>query len=113
MLPFLHHVIEAWLAVELCSIVADIEGDRAALLAFEISEFVAMDFAKFLAVTELDFHALLAEEILRIHVFAKGSIEVVLAAVVDSAAIVAIVECHVVHHVLERICPLRLCQSRA
>ena len=113
MFSLLHHVIEAWLAVELCSIVADIEGYRAALLAFEISEFVAMDFAKFLAVSELDFHALLAEEILRIHVFAKGSIEVVLAAVVDSAALEAIVECHVVHHVLERICPLRFCQSRA
>ena len=70
-----------------------------------------MEIAKFFAVSELNFHALLAEEILRIHVFAEGSIEIVLATVVYSAALEAIVQCHVVHHELERICPLRLCQS--
>ena len=109
----LHQVIEAGLAVELCSTIADIEGDRAAVLAFEIGELVAVEIAKFLAVSELNFHALLAEEILRIHVFAKGPIEIVLAAIVDSAALEAIVQCHVVHHVMEGIRPLLLCESRS
>lgn len=80
-------------------------------MAFEVGKLVAMDFADFLAVSELFFHALLAEEILGFHVLAQCSIEIVLASIVDSLALEAIVESHLVHHELEWISFLSLCET--
>ena len=106
-----HHVVEAGLAVELCAVVADKERDRAAVLALEVAELVAVQGAHFLAVAEGHLGAWLTEEVFGVHVLAQRTIVVILAAVVDAMARIAVVKSHLLHHELERVGFLLCCEA--
>ena len=71
-------------------------------MAFEVSEFVAVKIAVFLAVAEFDFSAALAEEALWIHVLTDCAIIVILAAIVNFVAFIAVVESHLLSHEFQR-----------
>ena len=60
-----------------------------------------MSFAPFFAVAKLYFGAMLTEEVLWVHVLADGAIIVILAAIVNFAAVIAVVESHLLGHEFE------------
>ena len=93
-------VVEAGLASELLSSFKDKEGNRAAQLALEVCKLVSVRLAYLFAVAESFLSALLAQEVLRIHVFAKGPLVVIHSAKVDLTAIVAVVQSCLIKHEL-------------
>jgi len=90
-LSLLHDVVEAGLARQPLTVVADVECDRAAIIALKVSELVAMDLTDFLAVSEFLLCALLAHEALQFLVLAQRTIVIVHASQVNLRTLEAIV----------------------
>ena len=99
----LHVVVEARLAEHGPAILNRVERNRAAKVALEVLELIAMHLAQFFAVPERLLRAGLAQEVLRFFSLAHRPIEVILAAAVHSLALVAVVHRHLLQHELERL----------
>jgi len=96
-------IVEARLAEHGPTVLNRVECDRAAEVALEVLELVAMHFAHFLTVPERLLRTPLAQEVLRNLSFAHGPIKVILAAAVHCLALVAVVHRHLLQHELKGI----------
>lgn len=70
-----------------------------------------MLFTKLFAVTQRNFGALLAQEVLFVHVLAQSTIEIVFTSVVNSLTRATVIESHLVYHELEWIRFLSFCRT--
>ena len=95
-----HQVVEAGLAVELVSTLCHKQRNGAAKTALVIDELITVDGTVSLAVTKLLFSALLAQEVLRIHVLSCCSFKIINATQKHNCAMVAIVKSGLIKHEL-------------